>query len=89
MYGVTKWAPALAYTDNDNVRVSAIPHTQVTVNPIMVLLYKIPMDEEPTETFNKPNTMPDTAFAHSTTGPTNATLIYEIMTDNTSDMAML
>ena len=59
------------------------------VNPIMVLPYVILMDKEPTEIHNQPNTTPDTAFAHSNTGPTNAMLIYKIMTDNTSEMATL
>ena len=55
----------------------------------MVLPYEIPMDEEPTEIYDQPNTMPNTAFAHSNTGPTNTTLIYKIMTDNTSNMSTL
>ena len=50
IYGVIKWT--LAYVNNNNVRVAAKPHAQVTVNLIMVLLYNMPMDKEPTEIYN-------------------------------------
>ena len=66
IYGATEWAPA--YTDTNNVHVDATPHNKVIVNPIMVLPYEIPRDEEPTEPFNQLNIIPDATFAHSTTG---------------------
>ena len=47
------------------------------------------MDKEPTEIYNQPNTTLDIAFAHHNTVPNNATLIYDIMTDNASNMATL
>ena len=87
IYGVIEWAPA--YVDNHNVPIAAIPYTQVTVNPIMVLPYKIPMDKEPTKTYDPADTTPDTLFAKNNTALNMATLIYNIVTDNTSNMATL
>ena len=87
IYGVTEWAPA--YWDSNNVHIDSKPHNKVTVNPIMVLPYEIPRDEQPTEPFDQLDLLPDAEFAHSTTGPANTTLIYDIMKIYTSNMAIL
>ena len=47
------------------------------------------MDEEPTNIYDQANTTPETAFAHNNTAPNTTTLIYDIMTNNTSNMATL
>ena len=87
IYGVTEWAPA--YWDSNNVHIESKPHNKVTVKPIMVLPYDIPRDEQPTELFDQLDLLPDAEFAHSNKGPANKTLIYDIMKNDTSDMAIL
>ena len=47
------------------------------------------MDKGPTEIYNQPNTKLDTIFAHHNAALNTATLIYDIMTDNASNMATL
>ena len=87
IFSIIKWVPA--YVDNVNACVASKSHSHVTAKPIMVLPWKIPMDTEPIKIYNQANITPDTAFAHQNTSPNTTAIIYNIMADNTSDMAML
>ena len=87
IYGVIKLAPA--YVDNNNVCVVSKLHAQITVQPIIVLPYKIPMDQDRNKIYDHADPTPETLFDHQIALPTATTIINNIMANNTVVMATL
>ena len=86
------WKPGVHLdlpVDNNNVRVASNLHFQITVKPVIVLLYKISMDKDPNEMYDHTNPTPDTLFDHQITLPTTVAIISDIIADDIVNMATL
>ena len=87
IYSVIKWAPA--YVNNNNVHIASNLHSKIIVKSVILLPYKIPMDEELDMIYNQVSTTTKTSFDHRVTLPNTTTISSKIMVDNTVDMTTL